>query len=131
MRSIALQCCCCVMTWLSVRTVEASETTPLPLPTDSTESFSMGMGIWRVLFALAIVVAIVFIIRWLANRANVGGISGAKSSQNIKIIERKPIGPRQTLLLVQVCEKKVLLHQAKGALTPLCEIEESEGEDCT
>ena len=130
MRSIALNCCCCVMTWLSVRTVEAAESTPLPLPSNSTDSFSMGMGIWKVLFALAIVVAILFIIRWFAKRANVGSIYGAKSGKSIRIIERKPIGTRQALLLVQVCDKKVLLHQGKGVLTPLCEIEESEGEVC-
>ncbi len=128
MRSIALHCCSSVICWLSVRSVEAAESTPLPLPSDDSVLFSMGNGVWRVILALAVVVGVILIIRWFVGRASIGGANSAGMGKTISIIERKPLGPRQSLLLVQVCNKKILLHQVKGSLTPLCEIENDGGE---
>ena len=129
MRSIALNCCSCVFIWLSVRTAGAAESTPLPLPSDGSDVFSVGNGIWRVFFALAIVIAVILLIRWFVGRANNAGTVNGRSGKSITIIERKPLGPRQSLLLVQVCDKKVLLHQGRGTLTRLCEIEEKDDEE--
>jgi|TARA_B100000959_G_scaffold269019_1_gene314355 flagellar biogenesis protein FliO len=127
-RSIALQCCSCVISWLSVRTASALESAPLPLPSENSDVFSVGNGLWRVLIALVVVVGIILLIRWFVDRANSGGTGPRGSGKLINIIERKPLGPRQSLLLVQVCDKKVLLHQSKGTLSPLCEVENSGGE---
>mgnify|MGYP006420000347 CR=1 FL=1 len=127
-RSIALHCCSSVICWLSVRTVEATESTPLPLPSDDSAVFSMGTGVWRVVLALAVVVIVILVLRRFVARASSGGVAGANSGKLITIVERKPLGPRQSLLLVQVGDKKVLLHQAKGALVPLCELDAEDGE---
>jgi len=116
------------MSWLSVCTASASESTPLPLPSENSGVFSMGDGVWRVFFALVVVVGIILLIRWFVSRVKNGSAETARFGKSIKIIERKPLGSRQSLLLVQVCDKKVLLHQSKGAMTPLCEVENSDGE---
>ncbi len=123
MRSIALHCCSCVLSVLFVRPASGSESTPLPLPTGDQDALSMGYGLWRVLIALGVVICLIFLIRWVVKRGNgpLSVLGGGEKS--IEILERKPLGPRQALLLVRVREKGVLLHQAKNTLTPLCEID--------
>jgi flagellar biogenesis protein FliO len=127
MRSIALICCNCVFALLSVRTVCAAESTPLPLPSDDSAVFAIGNGLWRVLLALLVIAGILLAIRWFVQRTNRASGQDASTGKSIQILERKVLGARQALLLVEVCGKKVLLHQSKGALVPLCEIEAEEG----
>jgi hypothetical protein len=113
MRSTALNCFSCLIVLLSVRPSDAAETTPLPLPNANSTIFSMDTGLWRVL------------IRWLARHFSKKVTRDGVSGNSIEILERKVLGPRQSLLLVKVCGKKVLLHQGKGTLTSLCEINKS------
>ncbi len=129
MRSIALQCCSCVIIGLFVRDAHGSESMPLPLPTGGEDAMAMGLGGWRVFLALSCVVGLIFVIRWILKRGN-GGI-GAFSTKGgaIEIMERKPLGPRQSLLLVRVRKKGVLLHQSKGTLVPLCELDIEDGSE--
>jgi flagellar biogenesis protein FliO len=127
MRSIALQCCSCVITGLFVRPSLGSESTPLPLPDAVQEPLSMELGGWKVAIALGCIFGLILIIRWAMKRSNrtIGG-SGSKGS-SIEIIERKSLGPRQSLLLVRVKQKGVLLHQSKSNLVPLCEVDIGKG----
>ncbi|MBC8310141.1 MAG: FliO/MopB family protein [Phycisphaerales bacterium] len=128
MRSVALQCCSCVISVLSVRTSYASESTPLPLPANAQEVLSMGLGTFRVLIALAIIVCLIIAIRWVIKRGSgsLGTVMGQGTS--IEIIERKALGAKQALVLVRVKDKGVLLHQVKGNLTPLCEVDLQESQ---
>ncbi len=65
--------------------------------------------------------------RWVIKRGN-GPLSAlGVGGKSIEILERKTLGPRQSLLLVRVREKGVLLHQVKNTLTPLCEIDIEDG----
>ena len=67
-------------------------------------------------------------IRWLFGRLGFGnttdktGLIGSKQ-RNIHILERKPLGARQSLLLVRCKDTEVLLHQSKGRLSTLCVVE--------
>lgn len=87
----------------------------------------MGHGLWNVFFVLLIIVALLFLIRWFMLRTNRAIGQSAKQGKSIQILERKALGARQSLLLVEVCGKKVLLHQSKGTLTPLCEVDPEVG----
>ncbi len=127
MRSIALICCYCVFALLSVRLVRADESSPLPLPSDDSAVFAMGNGLWRVLFALLVIAGLLVAIRWFVQRTHRANIQNATGGKSIQILERKALGARQSLLLVEVCGKKVLLHQSRGTLAPLCEIEAEKG----
>ena len=102
---------------------------PLPLPTSKAEQATQWLGLWQVCFALLVIASLMFALRWLFGRMNGGKTSlvGVKQ-RNIHIIERKPIGGRQTLLLVRCRETEVLLHQSKGRLTTLCVVD-SENEE--
>ena len=123
MRSIALHRYRCVIAVLMVRTAAASESTPLPLPSDDQSMLSLDSGAWRVILALAVVMALVltlqWFLRWRRGHAGVNMIGGSA----IEIVERKSLGPRHWLLLVRVGKRGVLLHQGKGTLSPLCEID--------
>lgn len=125
MRSTALNCFSCLIALLSVRPSGAAETTPLPLPNANSTIFSMDTGLWRVFLALLVVFVVMLLIRWLARHFSKKVTRDGVSGNSIEILERKVLGPRQSLLLVKVCGKKVLLHQGKGTLTSLCEINKS------
>jgi len=129
MRSIALNSYLCVIAVLLVRAASASETTPLPIQTDSNGVFVLDSGAWRVGIALAVLVGLVFLVQWLMRKQKGGGIGHLASGRAIQIIDRKALGPRQYLLLVQVGKRRVLLHQGKGTLSPMCEFEVDSKED--
>jgi flagellar biogenesis protein FliO len=88
----------------------------------------MGLGTFRVLIALAIIVCLIIAIRWVIKRGSgsLGTVMGQGTS--IEIIERKALGAKQALVLVRVKNKGVLLHQVKGNLTPLCEVDLQESQ---
>ena len=129
LRSIALICCNCVFALLSVRTVEATDSISLPMPSSESTVFSMDSGLWNVFFVLLILAGLLLGIRCFVRKSTGNSMHDSASGKRIQIIERKALGPRQALLLVQIGGKKVLLHQVKGALVPLCELDASE-EEC-
>lgn len=129
MRSAAPYCCSCVLSGLFLRTGFASESLPLPLPEKDFSALSLGLGVERVLLALVFIGIVIIGIRWVLKRGKRGLSSIGSRGASIEIIERKPLGPRQSLLLVRVQKKGVLLHQSKNMLTPLCEVILEEGDD--
>ena len=97
---------------------------PLPLPTPKTDQVTQWLGLWEVCFALSVIAGMIFAIRWVFGRMNGGKTPLIASKQrNIQIIERKPLGGRQSLLLVRCRDTEVLLHQSKGRLTTLCVVD--------
>ena len=101
---------------------------PLPLPTPKTENTLKWLGVWEVCFALLIIVGLIWGIRWIFGRLGFGNISektttSGSKGRKIQIIERKPLGGRQSLLLVRCKNTEVLLHQSKGRLSTLCVVD--------
>jgi flagellar biogenesis protein FliO len=102
---------------------------PLPLPTPKSTQATHWLGLWEVCFALLVIAGLIFTIRWIFGLMNDGKTPLIGSKQrNIQIIERKPLGGRQSLLLVRCRDTEVLLHQSKGRLTTLCAVD-SENEE--
>ncbi|MDP7009329.1 MAG: flagellar biosynthetic protein FliO [Phycisphaerales bacterium] len=125
-RMKAINYCSCVWCALSLCTlaqnVRASQ--PLPIPTPKSETTAHWLGVWEVCFALLIVAAILFVIRLIFGRLGIGNTpSVGGTNRKIKIVERKPLGSRQSLLLVQCRDTEVLLHQSKNTLSTLCIVE--------
>lgn len=130
-RKQAIYCYIHVFCALFVQTSLGSvlEAKPLPLPTEKTETSTTMLGIWEVCWALLIIACLIFAIQWILRRSGVGVLPTTGSSQRaIRIIERKPLGARQSLVLVRCRETEVLLHQSKGKLSTLCVIEPSKVE---
>lgn len=79
-------------------------------------------AILSVLFTLVFVL----LLAWFFLRG-VGKISGAQgASKHLKVLERVPLGKDQSLLLVAVDEKILLLGAAQGSITKLCDLDSTD-----
>ncbi len=74
----------------------------------------------RMVVALAAVVGIIFLLRWVARRMAL--VPGATRSGAVKIISRSTVSPRQQVLVLQVGKRLVVVGDSGGAMHPLCEI---------
>jgi len=94
------------------------------LPTPKPEQVTAWLGLWEVCFALLVITGLILAIRWMFGRMNSHKtpLMGLKN-RNIQIIERKPLGGRQSLLLVRCRDTEVLLHQSRGHLSTLCVVD--------
>ena len=122
-RKRAIYCYTSILCALLVRTAFAgiSAAQPLPIPLPIAKNTTAWLGIWEVGFALLLIVGLILAIRWLFGRVGLGNTTVVGSKRrNIQIIERKPLGARQSLLLVRCRETEVLIHQSKGRLSTLC-----------
>ncbi|MBT4584129.1 MAG: FliO/MopB family protein [Phycisphaerae bacterium] len=133
-RKRAINCCIYILSALFVRTSFGGylASQPLPLPTPKAEQTTVWLGLWDVCLALLVIVGLLFVIRWLFGRMCGGKtpIVGSKQ-RNISIVERKPLGGRQSLLLVRCRDTEVLLHQSKGRLSTLCVLDAEKREETT
>ncbi|MBC8523172.1 FliO/MopB family protein [PVC group bacterium] len=135
-RKPAINCCTFILCELFVRPSFGSilGAQHLPLPSPKTDGTTSWLGLWEVFFALLVIAGLIFAIRWLFGRTGLGKTPSVGSRRrNIQIIERKPLGARQSLLLVRCRDTEVLLHQSKGRLSTLCVVEMDEDikkEDC-
>ena len=79
----------------------------------------------RVLLALAVVLALIFLMR-AAMRRVVPGAAVHRSTSAIKILARTSVAPRQHLLVVQFGRRLVLVGDTGSNLNPLCEISDAD-----
>ncbi|MGH7213608.1 MAG: FliO/MopB family protein [Tepidisphaeraceae bacterium] len=90
---------------------------PVATPKAPTSSYDLP----RVLLALGIVIALIFVLRWLG-RWMFGGNVAQRSTRAIQVVSRSMVSPKQQLLLVQVGNRLVLVGDAGTQMNPLCEI---------
>lgn len=84
-----------------------------------------GLSMTRVVASLAIVVALILVLRWTARRFF--SVPGAGSSgQAIRVLSRTTITPRQQLMLLQVGRRLVLVSSSGTAMSTLCEITDAQ-----
>lgn len=90
---------------------------------------SNGDGVWRgyvkTLFALAVVIGLIFLVRFLVRRFG-GGAAPIGRNQPVEIIARTAVGGKQHLLLVRMGERVVLVGQSVGGMVSLSEITDPE-----
>lgn len=80
-----------------------------------------GFGIPRVAGALAVVLALIFALRWLLRRSlNAASLPGATTV--VQLLSRSPLSPRQHLLLVRVGRRLLVVSDSNGQLSSLSEI---------
>jgi flagellar biogenesis protein FliO len=89
-------------------------------PTGSLNSNSGSADLTRMLSALMIVVAVIFVLRWAARRMAL--VPGAANSGAVKVISRSTVSPRQQVLVLQVGRRLVVVGDSGGRMNPLCEI---------
>lgn len=97
-----------------------------PQPADKQSSRPvLGFDMWKMAISLAIVLSLIFILRWASNylMGNRGIIRGPEV---IQIVSRKVIAPKQQMMLVQVGRRMVLVSNSNGQMNALAQIDDPE-----
>jgi flagellar biosynthetic protein FliO len=102
------------------------DTTPLPSDvtgasagTAAAHASSGGSAVIRMLFGLAIVVAVIYAIYWVLKRASKKSKGAIKSDGGMVVLSTTALAPSRALHLVQVGEELVLVGSAEQSVTPI------------
>jgi len=80
-----------------------------------------GFELPRVAGAMAIVIGLIFVLRWGGQRIfNPGSARG--TTRSIQVLARSPVAPRQQIMLLQVGKRVIVVGDSAGQMTSLCEI---------
>lgn len=96
---------------------------PLGPPPEPTQEFSGHLR--RVVFSL-LVVTVLIGVTLKALQSRLPGMVGRKTGSFLNILAREAIGPTQSLALVQVGPKVLLVGLCEQSMTTLCEFSEAE-----
>ena len=89
--------------------------------TTNIQAAPAGFDISRVVGALAIVLGLIFALRWVLRRSiNPAGMPGATNV--VQVLTRSPLSPRQQLLLVRVGRRLIVVADCNGQLNALSEL---------
>jgi flagellar biogenesis protein FliO len=80
-----------------------------------------GFDTTRVVLSLAIVLGLIFVLRWGAQRL-FGKTVASRASRAVQVISRNVISPKQQLLVVQVGRRLVVVGDSGQQMNALCEI---------
>jgi len=82
---------------------------------------STGYDIWRVVGALAVVVALILVMKWAGAKFIIPG-ARVRPTQVVQVVARSPIAPRQQVVLLRVGKRVVVVGDSGTTLSTLCEI---------
>jgi len=80
-----------------------------------------GFDTSRVVLSLAIVLGLIFALRWAAQRL-FGKTVSNRASRAVQVLSRNVISPKQQLLVVQVGRRLVVVGDSGQQMNALCEI---------
>lgn len=86
---------------------------------------AVGFDTSRVVLSLAIVLALIFVLRWVSQRV-FGKAVASRASRAVQVLSRNVISPKQQLLIVQVGRRLVVVGDSGQQMNPLCEITDAE-----
>jgi flagellar biogenesis protein FliO len=90
--------------------------------TETTTSESVNaFDVRRVALALAVVVALIFLLRWIAKNLFAGS-SAPRANGAIRVLSRMVVSPKQQVLLLQVGRRVVVVGDSGQQMSPLSEI---------
>lgn len=103
------------------RAAPANEPARNPTTSAASPAAPRGFDLARVLGALTLVLALIFVLRWVLRRSiSPGSLPGATNA--VQVLTRSPLSPRQQLLLVRVGRRLLVVSDCNGQLNPLSEI---------
>jgi flagellar biogenesis protein FliO len=102
---------------------DAARSAPTTQPTRPVST--PGFDFPRVAGALAVVLGLIFALRWLLRRSmNPASLPGATNA--VQVLTRSPISPRQQLLLLRVGRRLLVVSDCNGQLNSLSEITDAD-----
>ncbi len=91
-------------------------TAPKPVTPPSSQ-----LGTTRVILALALVIVVILLLRWIAQQF-FGAPSAKKSSQAVQVLSRNLVSPKQQILLLQVGRRVLVIGDRGGQMSSLAQI---------
>ena len=85
------------------------------------KSGAVGFETGRVVVSLAVVITLIFALRWLSQRM-FGKAVASRASRAVQVLSRNVISPKQQLLIVQVGRRLLVVGDSGQQMNPLCEI---------
>ena len=108
--------------------VKPTNTPAKPNTAPSAQSPTMltnGMDTTRVVLSLALVLAAIFLLRWIAQQV-LGTPSAKRSSRAVQVLSRSMIAPKQHVLVLQVGKRLLIVGDTGSQMNPLCEITDAD-----
>jgi len=96
-----------------------------PTGTKTVPEISTGMDATRVVLSLLLVIAAIFLLRWIAQQF-FGAPSAKKSSRAIQVLSRSMIAPKQHVVLLQVGRRVIVVGDSGAQMNTLCEITDAD-----
>lgn len=94
---------------------------PSRASTPDTQPTTPGFDLPKVAGALALVLGLIFALRWLLKRSmNTAGLPGATNV--LQVLTRTPLAPRQQVLLLRVGRRLLVVADCNGQLNSLSEL---------
>lgn len=84
-----------------------------------------GMDYSRVLGALAVVLGLIFFLKW-CSRYFLPSAGGRRASGAVEVIARAPISPRQQIMLIRVGRRLIVVGDSGAQMNPLCELSDAD-----
>lgn len=79
----------------------------------------------RVLGALALVLGLIFLMRW-GSRFFFPSTAGRRATRAIEVIARAPLSPRQQVMLIRVGRRLIVVGDSGSQMNALCELSDSD-----
>jgi flagellar biogenesis protein FliO len=84
-----------------------------------------NLDVSRVVIALALVIGLILLLRWLGRRF-FASPAGARSSRAVKVLSRAPFSPKQHVVLMQVGKRVLVVADNGQQLSSLAEISDAD-----
>ncbi len=93
---------------------------------DSSTAASPDYGLARVGVALAIVLSLVFVMRWAGRRFLGDSAAAGRANQSVRVVSRTALAPRQQVLVLQVGQRLLIVGNTGTNLSALGEITDAD-----
>jgi flagellar biogenesis protein FliO len=103
----------------SLKAGETDATKPAALRATTTGS-SNASDLMHIVFALAIVISLILLLRTGVRRMT--SLPGSRAGKLVTVLSRSMISPRQQILVLQVGNRLLVVGDSGGAMSPLCEM---------
>ena len=94
----------------------------------STPDFGIG-SVLKMSGSLFLILALLLFVYYFMRRLNVGGSFPGSRKGKLEIVERLPLGPRQSVAVIKYCDKEIVIGVTQGNITLLHAMGEKNGKN--
>jgi flagellar biogenesis protein FliO len=79
----------------------------------------------RLVMAMGIVIGLILVLKYVAGRM-FPGMAASKGTRVVRVLTRSPIAPKQSVMLLQVGRRVIVVGDSAGQLAPLAQIDDAD-----